>query len=196
MVTSVANPISRIVRCSTGTRLSSKCWGTYIFRTACLGAPMPSRARRSAPNQLPRQRAGVVGVIHGDNTVYQYRRRLAGGVLMRVVIGGALCKFGRIENRHVGGVARLQEPAIGEAERTRREAGHLPDRARQIDELQVATIMAEDAREGAVEARMRPSLPGRAVRRDAIPVRADRDMRRADHRLDIVFRNRIDQYAR
>ena len=55
--------------------------------------------------------------------------------------------------------------------------------------------MADDAREGAIEARMRHALADDAVIGDAIAVGADQRLRRADDRADIVLRDRGDQHA-
>ena len=53
----------------------------------------------------------------------------------------------------------------------------------------------DDAREGAVEARMRHALADGAVGRDAIAVGADQRHRRGDDVLDVVLGDRGDQHA-
>ena len=92
---------------------------------------------------------------------------------MRVGVGRAVAEIGRIEDRDVGAIAFLQQPAVLELERARGRAGHLVDRELQRQRAALAHVMVDDAREGAVEARMRHALADGAVRRDAIAVGAD-----------------------
>ncbi len=56
-------------------------------------------------------------------------------------------------------------------------------------------VAADDAREGAVEARVRHALPDNAVIGDAIAVGADQRVRRAHDGADVVLRDRGDQHA-
>ena len=92
---------------------------------------------------------------------------------MRLGIGGAVAEIGGIEDRDVGALALGEEAAVAQLQRARRAAGHLVDRLLQRQQALVMHVVADDARKGAVEARMRHSLPDDAVIGDAIAVGAD-----------------------
>ena len=63
-------------------------------------------------------------------------------------------------------------------------------------QLLVVHVTADDAREGAVEARMRHALADDAVIGDAIAVGADKSQRRAHDLADVVLGDRGDQHPR
>ena len=93
--------------------------------------------------------------------------------LVRIGVGRAVAEILRIEDRDVGAIAFLQQAAVRELERARGRAGHLVDRQLQRQRAALAHVMVDDARERAVEARVRHALADRAVGRDAIAVGAD-----------------------
>src|SRR5713101_6922477 len=66
----------------------------------------------------------------------------------------------RVEERQIGGVARLDETAALEAQLGGRHARHLVDGLLPREQPPLAAVDAEDAREGAVASRMRLALVG------------------------------------
>ena len=154
---------------------------------------MPSAARRST---RPGSGAGVGRVVDDEDAVDDDRRARAGRIAVRVGVGRAVVEIVRVEDRDVGAPA-LARAGRGRAASSARagSAGHLVDRAFERQQPLVAHVAADDAREGAVEARMRHALADDAVIGDAIAVGADERGGRAHDRADVVLADRGDQHA-
>ena len=154
---------------------------------------VPSAARRSTfPGSAPVCAAFSTTTTPLTSTVV----RVAARVLVRLGVGRAVLEIGRVEDRDVGPPPFLQQAAVLEPQRRRGSAGHLAHRNLQRQQLLLVHVMAEDAREGPVKARMRHALGGDPVIGDAIAVRADQRRRRAHDRADVVLGDRGDQHAR
>src|SRR5262249_46765283 len=106
---------------------------------------------------------------------------------MRISVGGAISEVGGIKDRHVSAVTFAQQAAILQFQRTRGRAGHLVNGEFEWNDAELAYIVADDARERAVEARMRHALAHGAVGGNAIAVRTHERKRRAHDIADIVF---------
>ena len=92
-----------------------------------------------------------------------------------------------VEDRgEVGGRARLDDPAIPEAQPMRAHPGHLAHGRLQREELALARILAEHAREGAVHARVGLAWRGGGPGRETQRVRADHDGRMGQHPGHVV----------
>src|SRR3954471_7718276 len=87
---------------------------TYVYADAPAwpNDHLRHRAIRAPPQHLARQRAGVRGVLHHQRAVDDHRRARAARELVRVGVGGAVAEIRRVEDRDVGAVALLQQPAV------------------------------------------------------------------------------------
>ena len=102
----------------------------------------------------------------------------AGGGGRRRFEGRAIGDGLRVEDGHVGIGARREDAAAGKAEPISGQAGHPAHRFFEAEEAELAAVIAEDAREGAPQPRVRMGV----VRQ---PVRADHRVRKLQHPLDI-----------
>ena len=100
-----------------------------------------------------------------DHLPVYHHRRDAGGVLVRVVIGGHLRHGVRVEDRDVGPVALFQGAPVHQPQGRCRPTGHLVDGGVQRHQAQITYVVAEDSDEGAVEAGVRLPLAGDTVGR-------------------------------
>ena len=98
-----------------------------------------------------------------DRRAVDVHRMDAGGAFGGALERGGVGDAGRIEHRQIGVAAGLDLAASGQAELGGGQAGHFPDGGLQREQAQVAGIMAEHAREGAPQARMRPLVMRQAV---------------------------------
>src|SRR6516225_7875009 len=71
------------------------------------------------PQHLARQRSGVSGILDNDDAVDQHSGAVAARIAMRICIGGAVVKVGRVEDCYIGAIALAQQAAIAELERAR-----------------------------------------------------------------------------
>src|SRR5262245_17158116 len=138
-------------------------------------------ARGRTPEHAAREGAGVGAGVDHEHAVDDDMRD-TGRILPRLLEGGAVRDRGGIEHRDIGGVAGPEHPAVLETERDCGPAGHLVHRLRQREQPEVARVMAEDAREGAIEARMRQIAGERATGPDRPSVGADEHPRAGDER--------------
>ena len=79
----------------------------------------------------------------------------AGRILMRLGVGGVVLDLGRVEHDDVGKVARLQQAPLRQPQVRGRQAGQLADGLFQRNDLLVAHVLAQQAGEVAIGARMR-----------------------------------------
>ena len=93
----------------------------------------------------------------------------------------------RIEDHEVGRQPVLDQPAIGDVQLRRGQAAHLVDRLFERDDVFLAHVLAEHARERAEVARMRHAVAQRPAGRQRRAVRSDRDPRLLHRQLQIVF---------
>ena len=140
------------------------------------------RAVGGAAQHRSGEGAGVAGVLDHDDPVDQHRRARAARILVGCGIGRAVGEIGRVEDRDVGAVAFAQQPAVAQPQRRGRRPGHLAHRRFERQQPLVMHVMADDAREGPVKARMRHALGDDPVIGDAIAVGADQSRRRAHDR--------------
>ncbi len=94
-------------------------------------------------------------------------------ILVRVVVGRPIDDRCGVEQNHVGRLAFTQDATVRQAECRRSAPGHLGDRLRQGEQAEIAGIVADEARERAVETRVWLALAGNAVGRHTRPVGAD-----------------------
>src|SRR3954452_7432224 len=149
--------------------------------TSCSVASSVSRCCRSlvlisVPSCPPAQAApgsltGEFAVAYDDPAVDHDMTR-AGGVGMRLLVRRAVDHGLRVEDRDVGETARLEPPAVDQAEVVRGETSEPSHGLRQGDQTLVAAVVAEEPGERAVRARVRGAVAERRYRRVCLRVRA------------------------
>ena len=111
----------------------------------------------------------------------------AGGEGVRLGVGRQVGDGVRIEDRDVGGIAGDEQAAFLEFDARGRQAGAFPDGRGQVEDLVFPDELLEEAREGAVRARVREFLAQRAFGRvDAAVGGGHREPVRVDL-LQVVF---------
>src|SRR5262249_24750877 len=132
-----------------------------------------------SPEHAAGERAGMRRIFNHDGAIDQDRGAAPRGILMRPTVSRAILEIGGIEDRYIRAITLPQETAVDQFERACGSPGHLVHGKLERDEAELPDIMPDDAREGAVEARMRHALADGAVRRDAIAIRSNQRRRRA-----------------
>src|SRR3984957_3548720 len=172
--------------------------------TACYAAlRSPSAANtglthtaiRTPPQHDARRRAGVRCVIDHKHAVDDDTGVRAARVVVRVGVGREVGEIVGVEDRDIGTPALREKAAVAQLQRLRRRAGHLVDRRFERQQVLLADIAADDAREGAVETRVRHALADRAIGRDAITVGADQRNAIPHDGADVVLADRGDQHT-
>src|SRR3974377_742836 len=118
-------------------------------------------ARSIAPKHLSGQRPGVGAILDHDNAVDDDGSAASAGIAMRIRVSRAIMKVCGIKDCDVGASAFAQQPAVRKLARARACAGHLVHGKLERNDAELADVMADDAREGAVESRMRLALADR-----------------------------------
>src|SRR5262252_8001815 len=96
---------------------------------------------------------------------------------MRLRKGGQVLNLGRVEDHHVGVAAGPQEASVAQSHTRRNGGAHLADGILELNNVVLPDIAAQDARVGAVAARMGWSQLPRPGWVDAPGVGSDRDPR-------------------
>ena len=113
--------------------------------------------------------------------------RDADRVLERIGERGAVGDRRRIEDHEVGGEPFLDQPAIRDVQLRRGEAAHLVDRLLERDDVFLAHVLAEDARERPEVSRMRHAAAQRPAGRQRGSVGSDRHPRLLHRQLQVVL---------
>src|SRR5436305_410063 len=79
----------------------------------------------------------------------------AGRVAVWLRIGRLVLEISGIEDRDIGAIPLSEEAAVAQLQRARRATGHLVNSLLQRQQPLLMHVMADHAREGTVEARMR-----------------------------------------
>ena len=145
--------------------------------------PRASTVPRRLSNR-PGERARVIAAVDHDLAVDDDGGD-ADRVAVRVGVRRAVGDQHRVEHGHVRPRPRPQQASIREAERPRGGAGHLGDRLLERQQPEIADAGAQDARMGAVVARMGLALAGDAGGGERVAVRAHRHPRRARDRVHV-----------
>jgi hypothetical protein len=106
-------------------------------------------------------------------------------VLLRLLEGCPIRDAARVEHGDVRPLPLTQPPAVADADLVRIHARHLANGLGQGEDLQLADVAAEHAREGAVVARVRVRPAGRTVDAHRRAVGADRRPRLAHDELHV-----------
>src|SRR6266511_5238330 len=132
------------------------------------------RALRARPTALAREDAAgrdrvEARAVHHDPAIDDHVGN-AGRMAMRIGEGGLVTDGLRVEEREIGGIARLEEPAAPETQLGGGHARHLVDGLLPRQQPALAAVNAEDARERAVTPRVRLALvgPGPGVQRQRV----------------------------
>jgi len=97
-------------------------------------------------------RAGVLAVLDQRDAVHEDIGD-AGGIMVRVYVGGVVLNLVGVEYYDIGPVAFAQLAPALEVERVRGQAGHLADGILQTQHVQLADVPGQDARVITVAAR-------------------------------------------